>query len=835
VSEAKLKALETLERLESMEKGAPLDVSAVDVGAIDVGVAVADLTDDGEEMLSGKELKRRAKMLKKSSNAPPAQQQQQGAVDVGAVDAGTAVADLTDDGEEMLSGKELKRRAKMLKKSSNASPPLNDIDNKYKKDSSRDNNEDDGSESSTKRSKKELKAEKREMDKQEAKKRKKKPADDAVETGDNSLGTDSESDSRAESTPQSPPPLSEPQTLEEKVRKNRPPPQVRIMSNVQPGFVSLALSSVGVTYRNQEVLKDVSWEVKTGDRIGLVGANGGGKTTQLNILGGLAEPTTGDVIKSAADLRVSILRQEFVDELVPERPLRDEFRSVFKKENAILLKLKENEEELEKMTGGDTDGDRMQEILDEMAKLQQQANDKDAFNLDSRISKVMDLMGFTEEEGSSPVKNFSGGWKMRIGLGKVLLQDPNILLLDEPTNHLDLESVEWLESFLKNQNIPLVIVSHDREFLDQVCSKIVDTNGGSATSYEGNYSRFLKLKKEKMDSWEAKYNQQEKKIKEDKQWMQKMKVKQPVAVKQRQAKLEKFMQSDEYVKKPPFEGKPFKFRFPPAPRLSSECALVASVTHGYGGRHLLDGADMFVDKGDRIAVLGPNGSGKSTLLRLLMGKEKCDSGEAKIVGMNVVANYFEQNQADALDLNLTVEQTVEKASSDHSYNDLRKLMGQFLFKGDAVKKTVAQLSGGEKARLSLCCMMLRPANLLVLDEPTNHLDIPAKEMLEEALQYFDGAMILISHDRFFISKVATTIAAIEEKKIVIYSGDYRYYMEKNAEIKNKVESRYIGGGGRITKAVVPVLEEAKKSFGGKAPGVSGRLDKGVKNAKRMKQ
>jgi ATPase subunit of ABC transporter with duplicated ATPase domains len=250
--------------------------------------------------------------------------------------------------------------------------------------------------------------------------------------------------------------------------------------------------------------------------------------------------------------------------------------------------------------------------------------------------------------------------------------------------------------------------------------------------------------------------------------------------------------------------------------------------------------DLFIEKGDRIAVVGPNGAGKSTLLRLLIGREKPEAGSAQIVGQNVVMNYFEQNQADALDLDKTVEKTLQDASSGQSYNELRALLGQFLFKGDSVEKKVRFLSGGEKARLSLCCMMLTPANLLILDEPTNHLDIPAKEMLEEALQHFQGSVVVVSHDRYFISKVATTIVAIEDKKLTKYQGDYKFYMEKSNALKEKVEARYVNGVSRIESAPVIDLEEMeksskKKSFGGaKTAHMVTRKDKGIKNAKRQK-
>jgi len=623
-------------------------------------------------------------------------------------------------------------------------------------------------------------------------------------------------------------------TLEERIRKERPPPRIRVLESSQPNFSSLRLENVGVTFRDQEVVKDVTWGVQTGDRIGLVGHNGAGKTTQLRILAGELEPTTGDVVKSSKRLRVAMLRQEFVDELVLDRTLKEEFLSVFEEEIAIMEDLKKAEVELEQL-GDDTD--RMQEVLDRMQGLQNEAESKGVYALESRAKKVMNLMGFDDEEEDYLVAMFSGGWKMRIGLGKVLLKEPNILMLDEPTNHLDLESVEWLEAFLIEQNIPMITVSHDREFLDRVCNKIVDAEGGICTSYDGNYSRFLELKKSRMDAWHAAYNSQEKKLKEERAWISKFRVKQPQAVKQRQAQIEKMTKSADYVQKPPFFGKPFKFRFPDAPRLSPEVADIKGLSHSYGGgvNRLFEECELFVEKNDRIAVLGSNGSGKSTLLRLLVGTEKPDEGTAEIVGQNIVMNYFEQNQADALDLSLDVMQTIQNNSNGQSYNELRALLGQFLFKGDAVEKKVANLSGGEKARLSLCCMMLSPANLLILDEPTNHLDIPAKEMLEEALQHFQGTVIVVSHDRYFISRVAKTTVAIENKKLTKYQGDYKFYMEKSKDVKAKVEARAVKGVERIGAAPIVEYEEVvkKKNFGGaKTANLVTRKDKGIKNAKR---
>jgi len=295
------------------------------------------------------------------------------------------------------------------------------------------------------------------------------------------------------------------------------------------------------------------------------------------------------------------------------------------------------------------------------------------------------------------------------------------------------------------------------------------------------------------------------------------------------------------VERPPQENRKFKFRFPPPPRISDADAVadIDDLTHGYPGNLLFKEVGLSVEAKDRIAFLGPNGCGKSTLLRCLVGKEAPLEGTAA-VGPTVTCNYFEQNQADAMDMDSTVIKVLEDASTGESYEELRALLGQFLFKGDDVNKQIRNLSGGEKARVALCRMMLRPANILILDEPTNHLDIPAKEMLEEALQHYEGALLLISHDRYFISQVATTIVAVEDKELELYSGDYKYYMENRPEVAEAVEARYVAGDGRkIGNAkVVEAMEvddaksKRKKSFGG-GGGPSGNKSKGVKNAKRQ--
>lgn len=609
-------------------------------------------------------------------------------------------------------------------------------------------------------------------------------------------------------------------------------------------FTSIRLEDVSVTFRNTTILQGVTWGVQTGERVGLVGENGCGKTTQLKIIAGQLQPNEGEVVSASAKTKCSFLRQEFIDELDPRRTLREEFMSAFELEYKAIAEYNACEAEVSN-AGGNLD--ILEDLLNKLEELRLKCEELDAWNLDTKIDKVMPGLGFVPDDNDKLVASFSGGWKVRIGLGKVLMQDPDLLLLDEPSNHLDSDSVEWLERFLQECALPMVIVSHDREFLDRVCTKIVEIEGGEAVSYPGNYSTFVKLKAERRKSWEAAYEKQQRFISDQCAYINRFK-RSPARVSQvksRQRMLDRMERSGELVRKPPHNGKPLIFRFPPAPRSGRDVVKIVDVNHGYeSDAPLLKDANLEIERGDRIAVVGPNGAGKSTLLRFITGLEQPDEGTVKCKSLhNVSIAYYEQNQADALDLESTVLGTLKDAApADLRYEELRALLGKFLFKGDAVEKKVASLSGGEKARLALAKIMLEPANVLVLDEPGNHLSISAKEMLEDALQHFDGTLIIVSHDRYLLSQVATQIVAIENQELVLHDGDYKSYMEQNKELFDKLRARFIPGIAEIKSAPKIVSEEPvlavdkkvkrKKSFGG-----SGIKSGKVKemNAKRWKK
>jgi ATP-binding cassette subfamily F protein 3 len=541
----------------------------------------------------------------------------------------------------------------------------------------------------------------------------------------------------------------------------------------------LRLERIRKIYPTGEVLKDVTWEVKTGERVGLVGVNGAGKSTQLKIITGEVEPTAGEVIRPSS-LHIAYLTQEF--EVDPTRTVREEFWTVFEEANRVQQSLAQVQQDMETATP-----EELEKLIDKLDKLQRQFEALDGYVLETQIEKILPDLGFSDEDGDRLVSSFSGGWQMRMSLGKILLQNPDLLLLDEPTNHLDLETIEWLEIYLKGLKTPMVIVSHDREFLDRLCTKIVETERGVSTTYLGNYSAYLQQKEEAQLAQLSAFERQQKELEKQQVFVERFRAS---ATRSTQAKSrEKQLEKIEKIEAPTGNLRTLHFRFPPSSRSGREVVNIEDLTHAYNDKILFLGANLLIERGDRIAFLGPNGAGKSTLLRLIVGTEKADDGIVEIGKHNVIPGYFEQNQAEALDLDRTVMETIHDEVPDWKNEEVRTLLGRFLFSGDTVFKKVKALSGGEKARLALAKMLLRPANLLILDEPTNHLDIPAKEMVEEALQNYDETVIIVSHDRYFISQVANKIVELRDGELIVYSGDYHYYLEKVEQEKQKEKQR----------------------------------------------
>lgn len=537
----------------------------------------------------------------------------------------------------------------------------------------------------------------------------------------------------------------------------------------------LRLERISKIYPLKEALKEVSWEIKAGERVGLIGANGSGKTTQFKIIMGETEPTSGQIIKPAGT-KIACLSQEF--DVMVENTVHDELMRAFKDVDDIRHALHAVQHQLETATQEES-----RKLLHKMDKLQREFEGKEGYALEHRVDKILPDIGFALSDANRLVGTFSGGWQMRIGLGKIMLQEPDILLLDEPTNHIDLETIEWLETYLKALTKPMVIVSHDRAFLDRLCTRIVEVERGETFEYLGNYTAYVEAKALRVETQQAAYERQQRELEKQQAFIDRFRAS---ATRSTQAKSrEKQLDKIELIDEPEGEERTLKFRFPAAERAGREVAIIENLTHSYGDNMVFLGAKLTIERGDRIALLGPNGSGKSTLLRLLMGMEQPTDGSVRLGEHNIVPAYFEQNQAEALDLTKTVLESVADEVPHWKDQEIRGLLGRFLFSGDTVFKRVDTLSGGEKARLALARMLLRSANFLVLDEPTNHLDIPAKEMIEEAITEYEGTVVVVSHDRYFISKIANKIVEIRDGELVMFPGNYAYYQEKKEAERQK--------------------------------------------------
>ena len=537
----------------------------------------------------------------------------------------------------------------------------------------------------------------------------------------------------------------------------------------------LRLEKISKIYPTGQVLKDVSWEIRNGERIGLVGVNGAGKSTQLKIIAGLEEATDGSLI-SEGDPSIAYLKQEFDVDL--SRTVREELFEAFKEASDLLHSQKLVQENMESELAS-KDLDYLDLLIKELSVIQSKFESINGYDLESKVEKLLPTIGFNQNEADRLVGDFSGGWQMRIALGKILLQSPDLLLLDEPTNHLDLETIEWLENYLLNQKIAMVIVSHDRSFLDKVCTRIVNTERGKSKSYLGNYTSYLQQRDFELESTKVAYEKQQKDLQVQKAYIERFRAS---ATRSTQAKSrEKLLDKVEKIEAPENNLKGPNFKFLEAPRAGRDILNIKDLTHSYEDNILFLGAFLELEPGERIAFLGPNGSGKSTLLRLIMGLEKPDEGSITIGKYNIIPSYFEQNQAEALELEKTVIETISQSVPDWTQTEIRSLLGSFGLTNDSVFKEVSQISGGEKARLALALMIIKPSNLLILDEPTNHLDIPSKQMLEQALSNYKGNALIVSHDRYFISKVANKIVEIRDGQLIKYQGDYKYYKEKKIE------------------------------------------------------
>ena len=539
----------------------------------------------------------------------------------------------------------------------------------------------------------------------------------------------------------------------------------------------IRFDNVSKIYSTDVVLKNINWEIRKGEKIGLVGSNGAGKSTQFKILIGEEDQTSGLVLKEGSP-KISHLKQELDCNL--NRTVREELESSFKDIQVVSNKLLEIENEM-KFLETSKDSEKLDHLVNQLAKFQEKFEVLGGYQMQAEVEKILPKLGFSQDDADKLVGNFSGGWQMKVALGKIILQKPDLLLLDEPTNHLDLETIFWLEEYLISLKISIILISHDRYFLDKLCKKIIFIERGISETYNGNYSFFIEQKSLNEATQSKAFELQQKEIETQKKYIERFRASatRSTQAKSREKQLQKIVKIDAPISR----LKSPSFNFPDCPRSGKLVLQIKNLSHSFEEKILLFDVNLKVSAGEKIAILGPNGCGKSTLLKLIMKKIEPEIGEVNLGKHNIITSYYEQNQASALAVEKQVIDLIYSKAPDWSQQKVRTFLGSFGFHNDAVFKHVQQLSGGEKARLALALMIMNPSNFLLLDEPTNHLDLQSKENLELAINNYKGTVFIISHDRYFISKVANRILEIKDSKLLSFNGNYEYFLEKKRNTK----------------------------------------------------
>ncbi|WP_429885259.1 ABC-F family ATP-binding cassette domain-containing protein [Geoalkalibacter halelectricus] len=535
------------------------------------------------------------------------------------------------------------------------------------------------------------------------------------------------------------------------------------------------LQNVKKFFADRAVLNGIDWTIGVQDRIGLCGENGAGKTTLLRLLAGQVAPDDGQV-QSGRDTTLGYLPQDGLE-------FRD--RTLFAEVRGALAELLSLEQELKHLESALGSADTEERTLERYAQVQELFLQRGGYAMEAEIGKVLHGLGFAESDWQRPCEEFSGGWQMRIGLAKLLLRRPNLLLLDEPTNHLDLPARDWLEDYLVSYPFAVVLVSHDRFFLDRVVTRIVEVWNGRLTEYPGNYSHYLEAREARILALREARRRQDEEIARIEAFINRFRYQANKAalVQSRVKQLEKI----ERVDVPPARKK-IAFRFPEPPKGGRLALELEGVSHGYGDLQVLREVDLMVERGERIALVGPNGAGKSTLMRILSGVEPPRQGR-RAEGHNLRLGYFAQDQARVLDAGRTVIEEITAAAPFEMVPKVRDVLGAFLFSGDDVHKRVAVLSGGERNRLALAILLLRPANLLLLDEPTNHLDLQSKEVLLDALRHYSGTLVFVSHDRYFVDALATRVVEVGGGRLESHPGNYEDFLRIREKAGDLTHSR----------------------------------------------
>jgi ATP-binding cassette subfamily F protein 3 len=568
----------------------------------------------------------------------------------------------------------------------------------------------------------------------------------------------------------------------------------------------IQLSELTKSFGDRVLLDRVTWQIGDGDRVGLCGPNGAGKTTLLKMLAGLDDPDAGAIVRPST-LTIGYLPQDGLTH--SGRTVFEEAASAFQP----LLDLKAEMRHIEERLGdASLPTDEHEGMLARYSDLQDRFRLADGYNMDLRIATVLRGLGFDQNDAQRPAETFSGGWQMRIALSKLLLGRPNLLLLDEPTNHLDLEARNWLEEYLASYPYAVILVSHDRYFLDAVVTRITDINLRTLTDYVGNYSKYVEQRDAMLDRLRQAKREQDEEVARIKMFIDRFRY-QATKAAQVQSRI-KLLEKVVPIEVPP-ERKRIHFKFPPCAKSGRTVLEIRHARKVYGDLVVFRDLSLHIERGDCIALVGPNGAGKSTLMRLLSGEESPTAG-TRTIGHQVVTEYFAQDEAARLDPGPTVYETLEAGSPHDMVPAIRNILGGFLFSGDDIYKRVAVLSGGERTRLAVARMLLRPSNTLLLDEPTNHLDLESKDVLLEALEDYGGTLIFVSHDRYFVEKLATKIIEIGHGEAVVYPGTYAEFLWHKARGSTTGDGAAATEGRESASAKVRTAKPAPQSVTNKA-------------------